>query len=310
MIKTLTLNPAIDETISIENFRLDEVNRIKQSRKDAAGKGINVSKVIKALGSKSIAMGLLGGDSGEWIHKELKKMNIESDFVKTSGETRVNIKIVDPQNKTFTDLNAKGAFISEEETNLVLRKFTENISEGDIAVLAGSLPQNVPDNVYQNIIEKLSKIGVKTILDASGSSFEKGLEAGPSLIKPNVEELEMLLDIKINTKEEVAIAARKLIEEYDIEYIVVSDGGNGSYFITKSENVWAKGIKVDVKSTVGAGDSMVAALALSLERRDNLENMAKWAAATSTANVMTEGTQTGDLHTIEKLYSQIEIELI
>ncbi|MCT4660518.1 MAG: 1-phosphofructokinase [Tissierellales bacterium] len=310
MIKTLTLNPAIDETISIENFRLDEVNRIKQSRKDAAGKGINVSKVIKALGSKSIAMGLLGGDSGEWIHKELKKMNIESDFVKTSGETRVNIKIVDPQNKTFTDLNAKGAFISEEETNLVLRKFTENISEGDIAVLAGSLPQNVPDNVYQNIIEKLSKIGVKTILDASGSSFEKGLEAGPSLIKPNVEELEMLLDIKINTKEEVAIAARKLIEEYDIEYIVVSDGGNGSYFITKSESVWAKGIKVDVKSTVGAGDSMVAALALSLERRDNLENMAKWAAATSTANVMTEGTQTGDLHTIEKLYSQIEIELI
>lgn len=310
MIKTLTLNPAIDETISIENFRLDEVNRIKQSRKDAAGKGINVSKVIKALGSKSIAMGLIGGDSGEWIHKELKKMNIESDFVKTSGETRVNIKIVDPQNKTFTDLNAKGAFISEEETNLVLRKFTENISEEDIAVLAGSLPQNVPDNVYQNIIEKLSKIGVKTILDASGSSFEKGLEAGPSLIKPNVEELEMLLDIKINTKEEVAIAARKLIEEYDIEYIVVSDGGNGSYFITKSESVWAKGIKVDVKSTVGAGDSMVAALALSLERRDNLENMAKWAAATSTANVMTEGTQTGDLHTIEKLYSQIEIELI
>jgi 1-phosphofructokinase len=310
MIKTLTLNPAIDETISIENFRLDEVNRIKQTRKDAAGKGINVSKVIKALGSKSIAMGLLGGDSGEWIHKELKKMNIESDFVKTSGETRVNIKIVDPQNKTFTDLNAKGAFISEEETNLVLRKFTENISEGDIAVLAGSLPQNVPDNVYQNIIEKLSKIGVKTILDASGSSFEKGLEAGPSLIKPNVEELEMLLDIKINTKEEVAIAARKLIEEYDIEYIVVSDGGNGSYFITKSESVWAKGIKVDVKSTVGAGDSMVAALALSLERRDNLENMAKWAAATSTANVMTEGTQTGDMHTIEKLYSQIEIEMI
>ena len=310
MIKTLTLNPAIDETISIENFRLDEVNRIKQSRKDAAGKGINVSKVIKALGSESIAMGLLGGDSGEWIHKELNKMNIESDFVKTSGETRVNIKIVDPQNKTFTDLNAKGAFISDEETNIVLRKFTENISEGDIAVLAGSLPQNVPDNVYQNIIEKLSKIGVKTILDASGSSFEKGLEAGPSLIKPNVEELEILLDIKINTKEEVAIAARKLIEEYDIEYIVVSDGGNGSYFITKSESVWAKGIKVDVKSTVGAGDSMVAALALSLERRDNLENMAKWAAATSTANVMTEGTQTGDMHTIEKLYSQIEIELI
>src|SRR6056297_811730 len=148
MIKTLTLNPALDKTIIVESFQLNQLNRIKKVHKDAGGKGINVSKMLMQLGQQSTAAGFLGGAAGDYIKSEVEKLGIKTDFSETAEETRTNTKMVDPINNTFTDLNESGAQITESNIEELKKELFADLKKDDILVLAGSIPAGVGDDIY------------------------------------------------------------------------------------------------------------------------------------------------------------------
>ena len=309
MIKTITLNPAVDKTIEINNFSVGNVNRVTSIRIDAGGKGINVSKVIKNLGGESKAMGIVSGKPGQFIKEYLDDIKILNDFVFTKGETRTNIKVVDMINHTNTDINEAGPQASLKDLNELNDKIFDNINSEDILIMSGSVPSNVDKKIYGNWIAKAKEKGAKTILDADGELLKYGILAGPYLVKPNIDELEGMFNKKINGVHEIVEIAKGLLE-YGIIIVAVSLGGEGAIFITKENTIYAHGLKVDVKSTVGAGDSMVAALAYSIEKGLSFEETVKLSVATGAANVMTEGTKASDIKTIVELKKQVVFEYL
>ncbi|MFT5872880.1 MAG: 1-phosphofructokinase [Clostridium sp.] len=309
MIITVTLNPAIDKTVEIDEFKIGSVNRIVSTRVDAGGKGINVSKVIKELQYKSTALGFLGGSSGNRIKNYLDDLNIDNEFLSVKGETRTNLKIIDKVNNTHTDINENGPNLVEEDIINIKEKIMEYCTGDSLVVLSGSVPRGTDSCIYGEIIKDIKNNGGKVILDADGEMLMYGMKAGPYMVKPNIDELEKAFGIKIDNEDKVIETARKILE-YGVKYVVISQGAKGSIFISRDKVAKVNGIKVEVKSTVGAGDSMVAALAVAVDNNYSFEESIKLACATSTANVMTEGTQTGRFEDIEKLKKQINIKYL
>lgn len=309
MIITVTLNPAVDKTIEIDNFCVDTVNRISSTRLDAGGKGINVSKVIQSLGGRSRAVGILAGNNGRFIKEYLDSMEIENDFVFIDGETRVNTKVVDRVKHTNTDINESGPQVSDENLDKLSNKLYKDSGKSSLIVFSGSVPQNVDKRIYKTWIEQAKDKGIKTILDADGELFKQGIKAGPYLVKPNINELEALFAQKINSVDETLKLSRGLLD-YGIEIVVVSLGADGALFVRKNSAILAKGIKVEVKSTVGAGDSMVAALALAIDKGYDFEKAVRLSVACGTASVMTSGTQAAGLDTITTFENVVEFQYI
>lgn len=298
MIITVTLNPAIDQTVYIDDFKVNEVNRIKSVRKDIGGKGINVSQNLNNLKKENLCLSILGGQNGEFIREELIKQNFKFKVFSVEEDVRVNLKVVDLEKNTFTDINEPGFKLSKEKTQNIIHSIVSLVKPEDILVLSGSVPKGFEPNVYRQIIEAIE---CKTILDTSGHLFVEGLKGKPYLIKPNIGELEELLQSKkIESEEEVIASAKKLIDN-GIKVVVVSLGAKGSIYVTEDKTFKIEGKKVEVKSTVGAGDSMVAALAIALDENYSIEAMAKFASAVSTASIMSEGSQPGKIEVIEEL---------
>ena len=309
MIITVTLNPAIDKTIEIDEFKIGSVNRIVSTRIDAGGKGINVSKVIKELQHKSLALGFLGGNSGNQIKDYLDDLNINNEFLSVKGETRTNLKIFDKINNTHTDINENGPSLAGKDITNIKEKIMEYCTEKSLVILSGSVPSGTSSAVYGEIIKEIKNKGGKVILDAEGDLLLQGIKAGPYMVKPNIDELEKAFGMNIDNEDKVIKIAKKILE-YGVKYVVISLGAEGSMFISREKVAKVNGLKVEVKSTVGAGDSMVAAMSVAAQNGYSFEEAIKLACATSTANVMTEGTQTGRFEDIEKLKNQIIIKYI
>ena len=307
MIYTVTLNPALDKTVEIPSLTIDSVNRITTLRTDPGGKGINVSKVIDKLGRKSIATGILGGDTGHNILSSLEKMELESDFLFVEGETRTNLKIIDPVSKTNTDINEPGVTVSEEILNQLKDKLLKKLNADDIVILSGSLPKGAPQNTYNVWVKDCKEAGAKVFLDADGPLLAEGIKAGPYLIKPNNHELSGLMGQELTTPQELTEAARGLMK-YGIEKVIVSMGGDGALYVTKDYVYYAEELKVPVGSTVGAGDSVVAALAVAEEAGMTPEETVALSTATGAANVMCSGTQAAEYSVIETLIPKVSFQ--
>ncbi|MCI8576340.1 MAG: 1-phosphofructokinase [Lachnospiraceae bacterium] len=305
MICTVTLNPALDKTVEIPDLTIDSVNRITTMRTDPGGKGINVSKVISKLGGSSVATGILGGDTGNAIRSSLEAMGLENRFRFVKGETRTNLKVIDPVNHTNTDINEPGITVSEELLNEFLEEVVGMITSGDIVVLSGSLPKGAPKDTYYTWVKACREAGARVILDADGELLAEGLKASPYLVKPNNHELSGLLGRNLKTPRELEQAARELMNRYGIARVVVSMGKEGALYVTGEETVYAEGLKVPVGSTVGAGDSVVAALAVAEERGMSLDETVRLSTATGAANVMCSGTQAAEYEVIEGLLSRV-----
>lgn len=313
MIITLTLNPAIDKTVEIKDFSVNKVNRVDAIRLDAGGKGINVSKVINILGGESIAVGIIAGSNGNFIKRCLDQKGIKSDFVIENGETRVNLKVVDNINNTHTDIN-ESFIVSKGVLDKVKEKILGNLSkrkaENNVVVLSGSIPQGLSKFAYKEIIEAIKSTKAKVILDAEGELFINGIDASPYLVKPNIDELKETFNKEINSASDIVSVSRECIISKGVTYVAVSMGGEGSLFVSKDKAFVIKGFKVRVRSTVGAGDSMVAALAYATENNYTIEKAAALASAASTATVMTEGSQPGKIEDIYEFLKKINIENI
>ncbi|MGM9537662.1 MAG: 1-phosphofructokinase [Candidatus Onthomonas sp.] len=304
MIYTVTLNPALDKTVEIPHFSLDTVNRIATLRTDPGGKGINVSKVIDKLGGKSKAMGILAGATGHAIADQLAQRGLDCAFCFVPGETRTNLKIIDPEGHTNTDINEPGIQVSEEILDGLLAQLTGLLHPEDIVVLAGSLPAGAPKDTYRKWVSTCRAMGAKVFLDADGELLAQGIQAGPYLIKPNNDEFSRLMGRQLETVEELHAAARQLLEK-GIRQVIVSMGGRGALYVTREKAIYADGLKVKVGSTVGAGDSVVAALAYAEDRGLSLEEAVVLSTATGAANVMCSGTQAAEYSVIEALMPRV-----
>lgn len=305
MIYTVTLNPAMDKTVEIPSLTVDSVNRITAMRTDPGGKGINVSKVIHKLGGTSTAVGILGGSTGQAIQQALRELGLQTAFQFVEGETRTNLKVIDPVNHTNTDINEPGVTLSEEILNGLLEELLKKLCAGDLVVLSGSLPKGSPRDTYAVWGKACRQAGAKVILDADGELLREGLAASPYMVKPNHHELSGLLGRTLETPEELEAAARELMQKYAVKKVVVSMGGDGALYVTERETIYAEGLKVPVGSTVGAGDSVVASLAVAEEAGMRLEETVRLSMATGAANVMCSGTQAAEYSVIEKLIPRV-----
>lgn len=309
MIITVTLSPTIDKTIYVEGFKLDSINNMKGTREDAGGKGINVSKMVKKLQGDTLATGFIGGLVGNNIKKKLDEDLIPYDFIQVEHPSRYNIKIVDRQVKTFTDINEGGGVITPEEIAALEAKIFQQATEGDLLILSGRVPDSVEKSIYRKWIQKANSRGIKVILDADHEPLKEAVQAGPYMIKPNIHELERLLNTTIKSIDDVTKRLPELLA-YGIEVIVVSLGDKGAYLFTAHEAYYTKGLLVNVKSTVGAGDSMVGAMAHSIAKEMQIKDAFHYAVATSTATVQKEGTIMADVDEIEVMKNKVKIETV
>ena len=306
MISTVTVNPAIDYNLKTDKLALDEVNRVELISKTAAGKGINVAKAIKNLGLETEALGCVGGATGEYIVKELAADNIAADFNQVAKETRINFKITDNLNQE-TKVNQEGLPLNKDEIKAVSDKVVKKAQQSKMIVLGGSLPQNLPDDFYQDLIGRLKECEVKIFLDTSGPPLKLALEAKPTLIKPNLRELEELMGQDLSFQEVISVS-QDLVAS-GIELVVVSLGADGALLV--GEGIWyAKPPQVEVESTVGAGDSMVGALAVGYIKGYSLKKMLEYAVAMSTATILLPGSEIGKLNDVEKWKKEVKIKSV
>ena len=313
MIYTITLNPALDRTIEIPSFKMGAVNRVAAVRTDPGGKGINVSKVIHKLGGKSVAAGILGGNTGRAILSALNGMEIPTCFYFVQGETRTNVKIVDPVNHTNTDINEPGEEIPAPILDSLLQELLDRIAPGDIVVLSGSVPKGVPADIYCMWTKAFQEKGARVFLDASGPLLEAGVKASPYLIKPNIHEFSALAGWtpqEPEAPEALVEAARALAGRYGIAWTVISLGEKGALYVTEKEAVYAQGLKVPVRSTVGAGDSMMAALAVAAEAGMGKGETVRLSMAAGAAGVMSRGTEAAEYSVIRSLVPEVEYRLL
>lgn len=306
MIITVTINPAVDKTVEIEELKYGELNRFKNVISDAGGKGINVSKAIKALGGNSIASGFIGGSNGVFIETALNELNINCDFIHIQQNTRSNLKIVE-NNGRVTELNEPGSKILPNEIDNLIEKLESYANNSSLFVLSGSVPNSVDKNIYKVLIEKLKLKGAKILLDADGELFLNGLKAKPNIIKPNRYELENLYNLNHKASDNELIKIGSDILKNGIDLVAISLGKEGAIFIDKNNIIKCNALDVKSHSTVGAGDSMVAALAFGIDNNLDFENCIKLAVATSAGAVTTIGTKPPTLDLINQLQKQVEL---
>lgn len=309
MITTITMNPCIDRTVMIDAFEYGGLNRIKDSRKDIGGKGINVAAAYANLGGEALCTGINYLDGGDFIHKKLDEMHIRHDFVMVPGELRVNLKVFDESKAVITELNEKGWPAPSESVAALKDKVKEHCKNSSAMVFSGSVPNGVDSDIYRELMQECDASQCRLILDAEGQLFLEGLKARPYLVKPNRHELESAFGIELNTYRDIVRGAEKLLDD-GVQIVCVSLGSDGAMIVDSNDAFYAPALPVKVKGTVGAGDSMVAALCLALEQGRSLDEMLRMAVAAAAASIMTEGTQLCTRRDFDTLLPQVTVSRI
>lgn len=301
MIYTLTLNPAIDYYMTMENFQLGALNSLEEGYTLPGGKGINVSKVLKNFSVESVALGFIGGFTGDYIIKHLKEYQIENDFVTLNENTRINIKLKTKDSET--EIAGISPKITVENIDELLKKF-QQVKKEDIVILSGSVPSSVKATIYADIIKLLPK-EAKIILDTRGVPFVEGLKANVYLTKPNNHELEEFFNRKLNNLDEI-IEAGKELQKLGSENVLISLGKDGSILITKDEAYVGNAPQGKLISSVGAGDSMVAGIVYGIAQGNSLVEAYKYGIASGSSTAFSEGLTTID--GMKSLLNKIEIK--
>ncbi len=286
MIYTVTFNPALDYVVKLQSLRLGEVNRTSSESVFYGGKGINVSLVLKNIGVDSVALGFVAGFTGTEIENGVKKQGVSTDFIHLrEGMSRINVKI---KAEDETEINCQGPSISGGDIDKLYDKLNK-LSAGDMLVLAGAVPKTLPEDIYENIMEKLQGKGIDIVVDATRDLLMNVLKYHPFLIKPNNHELGEMFGVVLKTDEEIITYAKKL-QEKGAKNVLISMAGNGAILITEEGAVHRIGVpKGEVVNSVGAGDSMVAGFIASYIREHDYEKALRFSTATGSATAFSEG---------------------
>ncbi|WP_432204574.1 1-phosphofructokinase [Cetobacterium somerae] len=302
MIYTLTLNPALDYFLTFDSFIEGNLNTPKETYKLPGGKGINVSKILKNFNTESICLGFVGGFTGDFIKNTLKNEGLKTNFFDVTDDTRINIKI--NNNGLESEIAGTSPTISKSNLDELFLYLKDNLKDGDILSLSGSVPASVSSNIYADIIDIIPK-GVKVILDTRGTPFEAALKKGVFLIKPNQDEINEFFNSSFSTNEELIIAGKKL-QNMGAQNVLISLGAKGSIFITESE-VFIGGVpKGNLISSNGSGDSMIGGFIYGLDQSKSLEECYRIGIASGSATAFSKGLAT--FETMNNLLKNITIQ--
>mgnify|MGYP002795024998 CR=1 FL=1 len=301
-IVTLTLNPALDKSTSIDKLQPEKKLRCEEPNYEPGGGGINVSRAINILGGSSLAIYAAGGSSGDKIEELLKKENVHQQRINIKKNTRENLMVVESSTGNQYRFGMPGAEVGQEGLQKCLDAIKNLPDDVKYLVASGSLPPDAPDDFYGTIAEIAKSKNIKCLVDTSGRALVKAAEMGVCIMKPNLGELSSLAgkeEISGLQQEEIA---KKIINEGKADILIVSLGARGAMIVTKDiiEYVVPPTVKQD--STVGAGDSMVGGLILSLSRGDSLSDAVKWGVAAGTAATITPGTELCRKKDVEKIF--------
>ncbi len=305
MITSICMNPSFDKTVEVDSLVLGEVNRIRTSRSDMGGKGINVAVVAQRLGLRCQCIGVMGEDGSARLEAMLDKEGMAHAFLTVSGSVRTNTKIVSRDGKGVTELNEPGAPMDAAQLKAFFDLAREKTADSRYAVLTGSLPPGCPLGTYRDLMRAME--GVNCILDVGGKELELGAEAHPFLIKPNLSELEATLGLELRTLRSIRDAALIFLRK-GVQHVVVSMGSMGAMYVSKEKTLFAPALRVEAKSTVGAGDAMVGGLLKGLEVEGDMAKAFRYGVAAGAASVMTEGTQLIVPEDFDCLLGQVKVQ--
>lgn len=289
-------------------MQYDDSNLIEKEERYAGGKGIDVSKVLAALGVSNRALGFIGGFTGEELEGRLVNEGIQCDFTGISGETRTNIVINNAGTGSRTIFSARGPGVRPYELMQMIHK-VENLDKPEIVIVSGSLPKGVHPEIYRKIIEIVKSKGARVLLDTDGDALRVGIEGNPNIIKPNIHELSRLKGIDLKIMDDIVKAARSICEQ-KIEIVLVSMGPKGILLVSEKEELLASPPEVNVKNIIGAGDSAVAGFTYGIFNGKPLDDALTFAVAAGTATTLRPGTALCQKDDFMKLVPEVELSTI
>lgn len=309
MIATLTLNPSVDQHLTVKRLVKDDALRAVSVERYAGGKGVNVARVVHELGGRGRAFGFVGGFPGQMLTRWLEEAGIPQTFRRIRGDTRINTTITDLSDQTQTHIRAAGPRVTARDLAALTRQLLRVRPRPRFWVLGGSLPPGAPDDFYEHVINRLESIGCQCVLDADDEALVEGLDATPFLIKPNEHEFERLTGQRADSERHIVQAARAIVAK-GTEVVMVTLGARGALVVTRNEALRVTTPKVTVQSKVGAGDSTIAGTLVALERGQPLATAVRYGIAAGTAAVLTPGTALCDRRHVARLYPRIRVQAL
>lgn len=286
MIYTVTFNPALDYVIKVDKFETGIVNRVFQENIFFGGKGINVSVILRELGFDSVALGFTAGFTGKALEDGIKAQGITSNFIHLdNGMTRINVKM---KSDNETEINGMGPDISKEAIDELFAKL-DKLVQGDVLALSGSIPQTLPEDIYEQIMERLQDKGILIAVDATKDLLLNVLKYHPFLIKPNNHELGEMFHVELKSDEDIIYYAKEL-QKQGARNVLISMAGDGAILVTETDEVIKMGVpKGVIKNSVGAGDSMVAGFLAGYLKTGSYQEALKLGTASGSATAFSEG---------------------
>ena len=313
MIITITLNPALDRTLRIEHpLEVGKLNRSSSSHLEPGGKGINVSRAVKALGGNSIALGFTAGTNGRVMKDMLTAADIHYDFVDVAGQLRVNTQILDAQGG-HTEVNEPGSKLDDADFLRLIDRMENYLDEGNIFVLAGSTPPDFPLKNYRKLCKTIKRHGCKLIIDAGGDLLLEALQCEPDFVKPNIFELAEAVGDKPSADPEVVVHSARKMLDMGARAVCVSMSQEGAVLVSKdeSEALYVNtNPKVYDEGAVGTGDAMVGAIANSMQSGLKFDEMARYAVATARACARRAGTEMASLKKVYEVYETTQVYVL
>ncbi len=307
MITTVTMNASIDKAYQIKGFLSPgTVMRVSGCRNSAGGKGLNAARVVSLCGAPVKASGIVGGCNGDYLLNLLTQDGIAHEFFRINGETRSCINIL-AEDGSSTEFLEPGCAVTETEQEAFLDFFRFTIQESSIIILSGSVPKGFPSDIYGKLIRIAREYNKTVFLDTSGSYLKEGIPAGPDFVKPNQAELEELSGSKLQSMQDLIKSGNKL-RKLNIRYVVISLGADGALFICEDGCFHGKPERIHAVNTVGCGDSMVAAFAAAMYRKDDPKDCLAYSIAVSAANALSMKTGCFDPADLDKILGRVTIK--
>lgn len=304
-VVTITLNPALDLTGSLEKLQVGSVSLVQQGSLHAAGKGVNVAKVLSDLGAQVTVTGFLGQDNQEMFCQLFTEIGANDQFIRLPGATRINVKLVE-QSGQVSDINFPGIHVNEQDIQRFEQRLFQLADDHEYFIIAGSLPSGLSPQRCATWIEQLGLLGKKVLFDSSREALIAGVNAQPWLIKPNEEELAQFVGHPLHSPEECQAAAQQLADK-GIANIVVSMGAQGTMWLNQGQWLHAKPPKMPVVSTVGAGDTLVAGLCWGHMQNMDKSSLITFATALSALAVTQVGVGVPDINKVTALQNDIQL---
>ena len=312
MILTVTMNAAVDRTLTVPNLQLGHRHRASDSLTIAGGEGINIARALKLLGEPVVVTGLAGGSAGERILNELRREGILNDFVRITDQSRTSTAVIDPMAGTYTEINEWGPHVEPDELELLSEKLEYLVRGATFVVFAGTLPRGVSEDFYAETIRELNRQGISCVLDSEGEPLRLGVEAEPFLVSPNQQEAEALAGQELSEEQDFVFALDQIAEMGARNVLITQESGCYALLRNHREKhrYYASATLVETVSPVGAGDVLLAGFLAGLAAEQSPEDALRGAVAAGTASTLEVGAGRFDPRELGRRTEGVEVKTL